>query len=126
MHRFAYGVALLVALAVAAIGGLYLVNPRSAVQSFGLPLPEAGPNVDSWLRLKGVRDIVAGVVVLAFMAFSGRRELGMVMLIEALIPLGDMSVIVAGKGSRATAFGVHGVTAALMLVAALLLLSSSA
>ena len=123
MRWFALGVALLVAVGVAVIGCMYLVKPRAAVESFGLPLPEAGPSVDWWLRLKGVRDIVAGLIVLASMAFAGPRVLGMAMLIEALIPLGDMSVIIAGKGSRTTAFGVHGVTAVLMIVASVVLLS---
>lgn len=57
--------AILAAVAVFAIGGMYLLSPRAATRSFGLPLPEDGANVAWWLRLKGSRDIVSGLVVLA-------------------------------------------------------------
>lgn len=119
MYGFSIGVALLVAAGIIAIGILYLSNPRAATQSFGLPLPEAGPNIDWWLRLKGVRDVVAGLVVLACMAWGGTRMVGIALLVEALIPLGDMSLILAANGSTRRAFGIHGITAAAMILAAI-------
>ena len=122
MHWFSSGVALLAAVAIIAVGVMYLSNPRTATQSFGLPLPEEGPNVAWWLRLKGVRDIVSGLVVLAMMVWGGPRLLGIVVLIEATIPVGDMSLVLAAKGSAKRAFGIHGLTAALMILAAILLI----
>jgi hypothetical protein len=119
MHWLATGLALLAAVAIMAIGVTYLSNPRAATQSFGLPLPEEGPNIAWWLRLKGVRDIVAGLVVLVLMLWGDPRLLGIVVLIEALIPAGDMSLILAAKGSTKAAFGIHGLTAALMILAAI-------
>jgi sterol desaturase/sphingolipid hydroxylase (fatty acid hydroxylase superfamily) len=126
MHWFAIGVAMLVAVAIIAIGVMYIFNPRVAVQSFGLPHPEEGPNIDWWLRLKGVRDVVAGLVVLALTVWAGPHILGIILLIEAMIPAGDMSVILAAKGSTKTALGIHGLTAALMILAAILLIMGSA
>ena len=122
MHWFSSGVALLAAVAIIAVGVMYLSNPRTATQSFGLPLPEEGPNVAWWLRLKGVRDIVSGLVVLAMMVWGGPRLLGIVVLIEAMIPVGVMSLVLAAKGSAKRAFGIHGLTAALMILAAILLI----
>ncbi len=119
MHWFSIGVALLVAIGIIAIGIMYLSNPRAATQGFGLPLPEEGPNVAWWLRLKGVRDIVSGLVVLALMVWSEPRIVGIALLIEAMIPAGDMSLILAAKGSARHAFGIHGFTAALMVLAAI-------
>lgn len=119
MHWFSIGVALLVAVGIIAIGFMYLLVPRAATRSFGLPLPEEGVNVAWWLRLKGVRDIVAGLVVLAAMMWGGGRMIGIALLIEAIIPLGDMSLILAAKGSAGRAFGIHGLTAALMILAAI-------
>lgn len=118
MHWFSTGVALLVAIGIIAIGILYLSNPRAATKSFGLPLPEEGANVTWWLRLKGGRDVVSGLVVLALMAWAPSRTLGIVLLIEAVIPTSDMSLILAAKGSTKRAFGIHGLTAALMILAA--------
>lgn len=118
MHWFSIGVAILAAIGIIVIGAMYLFNPRAATLSFGLPLPEQGANIDWWLRLKGTRDIVSGLVVLATMFWGGSRLLGIVLLIEAFVPAGDMSLILAAQGRAKTAFGIHGLTAALMVLAA--------
>ena len=118
MHWFSIIVALLAAIGIIVLGVMYLFNPRGATHSFGLPLPEAGANVGWWLRLKGTRDIVSGLVLLALVVWGASRLIGIVMLIQAMIPAGDMTLILASKGSTKTAFGVHGLTAALMILAA--------
>ena len=122
MHSLALGVAALVALAIIAIGTQYVARPRNATRSFGLPLPEEGANVASWLRLKGVRDIVAGLGVLAFLGWGGPRGVALILLVDAIIPVGDMLVVLAGKGSVALAFGMHGLTAVVMILTAITLI----
>ncbi|UGY17820.1 DUF4267 domain-containing protein [Bradyrhizobium septentrionale] len=119
MHWLALGMALLVAVAIIAIGTLYVVSPTTATRSFGLPLPESGANTVWWLRLKGVRDIASGLAVLAFMAWGAPRGVGIILLVEAIIPVGDMLLILAAKGSTKSAFGMHGLTAVLMILAAI-------
>ena len=122
MHSLAIGLALLLALGIIVVGIFYLASPRAATGSFGLPLPEAGANMDWWLRLKGVRDIASGLTVLALMAWGTPRMVGVILLAEAFIPFGDMSVVLAAKGSTRKALGMHAVTAAVMVVTALLLM----
>ncbi len=122
MHWFSIAVAWLVSLGIIFVGVRYLTNPRTMAPSFGLPLPEAGANIAWWLRLKGVRDVTSGVLTLAVMAWVGHQALGIVLLAEALIPLGDMSNILAAKGSTRHAFGIHGATAVLMILGAIPLL----
>jgi hypothetical protein len=119
MHWLALGMALLVALGIIAIGTQYVVSPTTATRSFGLPLPEEGANIAWWLRLKGIRDIVSGLIVLAFMAWGVPRGVGVILLVEAIIPVGDMLVILAAKGSAKSAFGVHGLTAVVMVLVAI-------
>ena len=119
MHWLAIGVALLLALAIIGIGAQYLASPTTATRSFGLPLPEAGTNIAWWLRLKGVRDIATGSTVLALVTWGGGRAVGIVLLVEAIIPLGDMVLILAAKGSARSAFGIHGCTALVMILAAI-------
>jgi len=118
MHQLALGVAAVMAVAIIVIGALYVWRPRAATRSFGLPLPEDGPNTAWWLRLKGVRDIAAGLTVLAMMMWGGPHVVGIILLVEAVIPIGDMLVILAAKGSARSAFGIHGLTALLMVLAA--------
>ena len=119
MHRFALGTGLLLALGIIAIGTNYVVSPTTATRSFGLPLPENGTNIAWWLRLKGVRDIAAGLAVLAFIVSGAPREVGILLLVEAIIPIGDMLLILAAKGSAKSAFGIHGLTALIMVLAAM-------
>ncbi len=119
MHWLALGTALLLALAIIAIGTMYIASPTAATRGFGLPLPGDGTDIAWWLRLKGVRDIVSGLTVLAFMAWDAPRGVGIVLLVEAIIPLGDMLLVLAARGSTRSAFGVHGLTAAVMVLAAI-------
>ncbi len=126
MHWFSYGVALLVALGIIALGVMYLFNPRTATQSFGLPLPEEGANIAWWLRLKGSRDVVSGLLLLALMVWASPRIVGIALMIEAIIPLGDMSLVLAAQGSTKRAFGIHGPTAVLMILAAIPLMMGAA
>ena len=119
LHWLAVGTGLLLALGIIAIGTLYVVSPTTATRSFGLPLPENGTNIAWWLRLKGVRDIAAGLAVLAFIVFGAPREVGILLLVEAIIPVGDMLLILAAKGSTKSAFGIHGLTAVIMVLAAM-------
>jgi hypothetical protein len=126
MSWFSYGIALLTAVGIIVIGLMYLLRPREAARSFGLPMPEAGANIAWWLRLKGVRDIVAGSVVLATMAWGEPRILGIVLVVEAFIALGDGSLILAAKGRAEAAWGMHYPTGALMILAAAPLILESA
>ena len=119
MYWISTGLALLLALAIIAIGAQYVARPAIATRSFGLPLPEEGTNIAWWLRLKGVRDIVSGLAVLAFMAWGGSRAVGIILLVEMFIPVGDMLLVLAAKGSARSAFGTHGLTASLMILAAI-------
>jgi hypothetical protein len=91
------------------------MRPRGVAASFGLLAPKGGAELDGWLRLKGVRDIVSGLVVFAVMIRGGASLLGLLILVEALIPTGDMLTILAARGSTGRALGVHGATALLML-----------
>jgi hypothetical protein len=117
MHDASLGLAGLLAAGIILIGLQYVLAPRAATRSFGLPLPEEGPNVAWWLRLKGVRDITSGLVVFAAMLCGGSKMVGLLMLVMAIIPLGDMINILAARGSTRRAFGVHGLTFVLMLLA---------
>jgi hypothetical protein len=117
MHWFSYGVAMLAAVGIMGIGTMYLFRPRVMTHNFGLPLPEEGRNTTWWLRLKGSRDIVSGLIVLALMTWGTSYLLGIVLLIDAITPVSDMTTILAAKGSTRTALSVHGLTAAVMLAA---------
>ncbi|MBE7220309.1 MAG: DUF4267 domain-containing protein, partial [Caulobacteraceae bacterium] len=108
MHHLASGLAVLLAAAIIVIGINYLARPRAMAASFGLPLPGGGPETDSWLRLKGVRDVASGLAVLVLLGQIGTGPTGWLLLALAAIPLGDMLVVLGARGSAAMAYGMHG------------------
>lgn len=114
--------AVLMAVGIMVIGCFYLASPERMTGSFGLKLPAADANTRAWLRLKGIRDIASGLVVLTMLASMGTRTAGIVLLALAITPLGDMSVILGSGGSRAKAFSIHGVTCVVMVVVGLLMI----
>ncbi len=94
-------------------------------RSFGLKPPAPDADTRAWLRLKGIRDIVSGLVVLTLMLTTDTRTVGIALLVFAIIPLGDMSNVLGSGGSKSKAFSVHGVTCAVELVVGLLLIHAS-
>jgi hypothetical protein len=104
------------------IGCFYLVSPERSSGSFGLKPPASDADTRAWLRLKGIRDAVFGLVVLTMMLIADGRLVGIALLVEAIVPLGDMSIILGSGGSKSRAFSIHGVTCAVMLVVGLLLI----
>jgi hypothetical protein len=114
--------AALMAVAIIVIGCFYLVSPERMTGSFGLQPPASDADTRPWLRLKGIRDFVAGLVVLTMMLTTDTRSVGIVLLVEAIVPLGDMSIVLGSGGSKSKALSIHGVTCAVMLVVGLLLI----
>jgi Domain of unknown function (DUF4267) len=117
-----FTLAVLIAVGIMVIGCFYLASPQRVLGSFGLKPPASDADTLAWLRLKGIRDVVAGLAVLTLMLTTDSRTAGIVLLVFAIIPFGDMSNILASGGRKATAFSVHGVTCAVMLAVGLLLI----
>ncbi|RSM37167.1 DUF4267 domain-containing protein [Amycolatopsis balhimycina DSM 5908] len=110
----------LVSLGIIYVGLNYLFAPTKIAAGFGFT--EVPENADTFLNVKGGRDIGAGLVPLALMIYGDPHALGWVFLTAAVWPLFDMLIVLRHRGKKAIAFGVHGLTAVVMAVAALLLL----
>ena len=113
--------AALIAAGVIFLGCSYLLAPARVVGSFGLKLPASDPDTRAWLRLKGIRDLGLGLLVLTMMLTADRQTLGTTLLVAAIVPFGDMSVVLGSGGSKSKAFSIHGVTCVVLLVVGLLL-----
>lgn len=110
--------------AISVIGVLYLVRPQAIAASFGLqilPSEDATP----WLRIKGVRDLTSGIVAGFLLVTAPVHVIGWVLLCFSLIPTGDMVTVLRSGGKVSAAIGIHGVTALVMVVGAILLLVGS-
>ncbi|SFR66803.1 protein of unknown function [Agromyces sp. CF514] len=112
--------ALVLALGIIAIGLWYLLAPATASAGFGFTTAIT-PEVTPWQHIKGPRDIASGLVVIAMLVGFGPTAAAVILLVESIVPIGDMANILRHRGNRSAAFGVHGATAAAMILAAVLL-----
>ncbi|WP_433759275.1 DUF4267 domain-containing protein [Nocardia sp. CA-135398] len=121
ISRIATALSLIGAAFILYIGISYLVTPETIATGFGLPEWPKGDAV-AFMNLKGVRDTVSGLLILVLLATEQRYALGIVTLVIALVPIGDMLTVLSWGGSTAAAFGIHGLTAALVAVTGVLLI----
>ena len=90
------------------------VEPARAQAQPGGPYP--------WLYVKGVRDIASGIFTFILLINQAPHVLGVFMAAASIIPIGDAAIVLRSGGTRAAAFGIHGVTAVVMLAAGVALL----
>lgn len=73
--QLAAGLAGLMGVAIVVIGARFLLMPEATAATFGLPAAPSA-NRAAWLEVKGVRDIVSGLLGLFLIATARFRELG--------------------------------------------------
>jgi Domain of unknown function (DUF4267) len=111
MIQIGYVLSGLIAAAILFLDARFWLAPATASAGFGIadsPLLSTG--FAAWLSVKGTRDIVACLFVILLIANGSPRLLGEFMLIASLIAFGDMVSVLRSGGSRALAFGMHGLT----------------
>ena len=110
-------VAIAPAVALVLLGLVLIVTPTVGAAIFGLPLPPG--SAAGYVPAIGVRDIAFGLYILALAWFSSRRAVGIVLALTALIPMGDILVLVSHTGlSSPWHLALHGVSGLYMAAAA--------
>ena len=102
---------------IIAVGTRFLLAPRVAMAGYGV----APDSTRALTEIKGVRDIASGVVLLVVWAAAGHTALGWAMVAAAITPVADAVIVLRNGGRPATALGVHGLTAALLVAGGLVL-----
>jgi hypothetical protein len=118
----AYTLAALLAAGIVFIGARFFVSPRVAAAGYGVESDLGQRSVGAYLKVKGVRDIATGLMVGVLIAAGATHLVGWVLLTATIIPLADAAIVLTNGGPKSIAWGVHGVTAAVMLVTSALLL----
>jgi hypothetical protein len=122
LTHVAYAIAWIIGVGIFFIGVRFLLVPRPSAAGFGVAVgPQAG-DANAYLAVKGVRDIGSGLIAIALILAATAHVLGLFMLSAAVMPIGDALIVLRYQGPKLTAYGIHGATAAVMLVAAALLL----
>lgn len=121
LRRLTSVLTVVLALAPISFGLNFLLNGQGAASGFGIdPWPTG--NEAGYFTVKGVRDLALGLNILVLFVLGQRRATGILMAIVTIVPVGDMIAVLTHGGSVATALGVHGLTAAIVAVVAVLLL----
>jgi hypothetical protein len=123
LTKIGYGLSGLLGAGIIVIGARFLAAPRAAAAAYGITTEQERPGGDPYLATKGLRDIASGVVVFVLLAAGKPHALGRYLAAASIIPIGDAIIVLRGNGAKATAYGVHGSTAGVMLGTAALLLS---
>jgi hypothetical protein len=121
MRRFVTVLTVLLGVFPLTFGTQFLIAGHTAAPNFGIDPYPTGVAA-GYFAVKGIRDIVIGLNLLTLFALRQRRATGFLMAITALIPIVDMITVFTHNGPAATALGVHGLTALVMLFDAFLLL----
>jgi hypothetical protein len=111
----------LIALGITLIGARFFLAPHAAAVAFGVPVPP-DPRWEAYLSVKAVRDIASGFFIGILILNQAPHVLGWFMLAATIIPLTDAGIVLGHGGTKGTAYGIHGVTAGVMLIISGLLL----
>jgi len=123
MAVIGYSLSGLIAVGIVFIGARFLWDPATASRDFGIAnSPSQSTGFTGWLAVKGTRDIVSGLFVFLLMVNGSPRLLGEFLLVASLIALGDAATVLRSGGSRTAAFGIHGLTALVIIAAGAILI----
>jgi hypothetical protein len=117
MHLAALLVGLIACAGIIVLGLRFLLQPRQATLDFGV----AADNLRALTEIKGARDITSGVVLLVVLASAGRATFGWALVAAAITPTADALIVHTNGGNLARALSVHGLTAALLIAAGIVL-----
>ena len=110
---------LLVPAAIIVIGINFILNPVGASTAYGIPIHD--PAAFPFMWIKGIRDIFAGLVILAFLFKGDRRTTAILFAISIFIPFCDGLVILRHLGFAPPIY-IHWGTALYMIIVAAFLL----
>lgn len=113
--------------AITFIGARFYWSAATASRDFGIadpPSPSTG--FTAWLAVKGTRDIVSGLFVALLMMNGAPRLLGEFLLVASLIAIGDAIAVLRSGGSPKAAFGIHGLTALVIIATGACLIGAAA
>jgi hypothetical protein len=105
---------------IIAVGARFLLAPRAGMAGYGIA-QDSPHALRALTEIKGIRDIASGVVLLVVWAGADHTTLGWAMVAAALTPTADAMIVRRNGGQLPTALGIHGLTAALLLAAGLVL-----
>ena len=89
--KISYAVAFITGLGLIFLGTRFLLSPEIAEAGFGIHFNEQGDY--SFHYIKGIRDILSGLLLCVFVLMNERRALGVTLLAGTMVPITDMFIV---------------------------------
>ncbi|MFC0518265.1 DUF4267 domain-containing protein [Mucilaginibacter angelicae] len=91
--KISYTIAFITGLGLIFIGTRFLLSPEIAEAGYGIHFNERGDY--SFHYIKGIRDILSGLLLCAFILMNERRALGVTLLAGTIVPITDMLIVLS-------------------------------
>lgn len=115
-----YWITLVLALGIIFIGARFILQPHAGAIGFGIPFSDGHDAV--YGKIKGIRDIFSGIVLLPLLAMRMRKAAAWVFTTTIVVPAGDFLIILFTNGvGDLEHLLIHGVTALIMIINSFLL-----
>lgn len=89
--RISYAIAFITGLGLIFLGARFLLSPEVAEAGYGIHFNEQGDY--SFHYIKGIRDILSGLLVCTFVLMNEGRALGVTLLAGTMVPVTDMLIV---------------------------------
>ncbi|SDT67705.1 protein of unknown function [Mucilaginibacter mallensis] len=115
-----YWMTLLIAAGIIFVGLRFIINPAAGADGYGIPFANAKDF--PFGRIKGIRDIFSGLVLLPFLLMRMRFATACVFTAAIIIPATDCAIVLATNGAGDIQhLLIHGLTALYMAITSFLL-----
>jgi hypothetical protein len=123
IRSVSYWITLLLAFGIIYIGARFILQSEVGAHGFGLDILNAHDLV--YGKIKGIRDIFSGLVLLPLLWLKMRRATAWVFTVTIIVPAFDFLIILFYNGPHdITHLLIHGGTAVVMIVNSFLLFKS--
>jgi hypothetical protein len=111
---------LFVAAGITFIGGRFIVHPFAGAEGFGIPISDVRDF--PFGKIKGIRDIFSGLVLLPFLYLRMRKAAAFALTTAIVVPATDFCIVLMTNGSKDLQhLLIHGLTVVYMIVTSILL-----
>lgn len=111
---------LLIAAGIIFIGIMFIVSPQANAVGFGIPF--SSPADMAFGRIKGIRDIFSGLVLLPLLFLGMRKATAWAFTAAIIVPATDCLIILTTNGlSDIQHLLIHGLTVVYMVITSFLL-----
>lgn len=89
--KISYAIAFITGLGLIFIGARFLLSPEIAEAGYGIHFNEQGDY--SFHYIKGIRDVLSGLLICVFVLMKERQPLGVTLLAGTFVPVTDMLIV---------------------------------